>query len=284
MGVLLPGDALNGKWLGVSASDSYDLERLGLFEAHPRLALGEISRAVVVAGGGLIYGGHLHQEGYTEFMRSELERYARRDRPLLVCLAWSVHRAASLSDLMQFQRGLGLLGRMVCLDLTGAEVDPFVDRSEAPVTDISPAERRQALTAMRRYMCHRQDGRVLIGGRREGFEGELPGLMEEALLTLEAGQPLYLAGGFGGVTLDIARALGVDDGWLPLLEPINMDPRYAAGYARLVELARSPEWTGLGNGLSAEENRLLATSHRPGDIASLVSLGLGRLATNRSTG
>lgn len=38
------------------------------------------------------------------------------------------------------------------------------------------------------------------------------GLLEEALYALEAGQPLHLAGGFGGITHDIALRLGVDDG------------------------------------------------------------------------
>ena len=35
------------------------------------------------------------------------------------------------------------------------------------------------------------------------------------------------------------------------------------------------------NGLSAEENRQLAMSHRPGEVASLVALGLGRLRQQR---
>lgn len=280
MGDLLPSDALKGKWLGVSVSESPDLGRLGLFEAHLRLALAEITRAVIVAGGGVIYGGHLKRDGYTEFMRSELQRYARRDRPLLVCLAWQIHRGVSLSDYKQFERDLGVLGRIVCLDPTGNEVDPFEGRGEEAITDFTVEERQRALTAMRRYMRDRQDGRVLVGGRREGYEGELPGLMEEALLALEAGQPLYLAGGFGGITLDIARALGVDDGsWARRAEPATVDPRYAAGYARLTEVARSPGWTGLNNGLSDEENRRLVASHRPSDIAALIALGLGRLAT-----
>jgi SLOG-like protein len=63
-----------------------------------------------------------------------------------------------------------------------------------------PGKQRRALTGMRRYM------------QRSGFQGEISGLMEEALLAVEAEQPIYLAGGFGGVTADIVSALGVDDG------------------------------------------------------------------------
>jgi SLOG-like protein len=40
-------------------------------------------------------------------------------------------------------------------------------------------------------------------GRRKGLQGNLPGVVEEALISLDAGQPIYLAGGFGGVTMDI---------------------------------------------------------------------------------
>jgi hypothetical protein len=51
-------------------------------------------------------------------------------------------------------------------------------------------------------------GRVLIGGRRHSFEGEMPGLLEEALIALEARQPLYLAGGAFGAAWDDAMIGG----------------------------------------------------------------------------
>nr|VFJ60361.1 MAG: hypothetical protein BECKDK2373C_GA0170839_108024 [Candidatus Kentron sp. DK] len=38
-------------------------------------------------------------------------------------------------------------------------------------------------------------------GKRMGFTGDWPGLVEEAIFALETDQPIYLAGGFGGVTL-----------------------------------------------------------------------------------
>ncbi|MGH3687954.1 MAG: hypothetical protein ACRDRE_24160 [Pseudonocardiaceae bacterium] len=279
---LLPPDALRGMRLGISVSESTDLGRLGLLEEHFRLALGEIARVVLVSGGGLAYGGDLRPGGYTEFLEGELQRYGRRDRPLLVCLAWQEHRKLSLSDLLQ-RRNLGLLGRVVCLDPEGVEIDPAGGRSEAPVLADDPDVRRRALTAMRRYLGERTDGRVLLGGKRRGFHGEIPGLMEEALLALVAHQPLYLAGGYGGVTLDIARILGIADGsWLPPETGAPpADPRFIDGQARLTALTRAPNWCGMRNGLSDHENRTLATSHRPSDIAALISLGLGRLGLGR---
>ncbi len=280
MSTLLPGDALRGVRVGVSVSDSPDLARLGLVETHFRLALGEIARVVLVSAGSLAYGGHLDPDGYTTFLAQELRRYGRRDRPLLICLAWQEHRRVPLSELERRRRELGLFGKIVFLDPDGDEVDPTDGRGEAPVSVDDPGLRRQALTAMRRYMRDHINGRVLLGGKRHNFQGEIPGLMEEALFALEARQPIYLAGGYGGVTLDITRALGVDDGsWLPADSSAPPDdPRLTGGYVRLAALAHTPGWPGLGNGLSDEENRRLAATHRPSEIAALVALGLGRIA------
>jgi hypothetical protein len=276
---LLPSEVLRGACIAISVSESPDLERLGLLEIHFRLALGEIARSVLVSGGTLAYGGYLRREGYTTFLIQELQKYGRRDSPLLICLAWQEHRELKLSELNARADELGLLGRIVCLDPDGGETDPARDRDEAAQSIADPALRWRALTGMRRYMAAHTHGRVLLGGRRGGFQGEIPGLMEEALISLERAHPVYLAGGFGGVTADIAQALGVDDGaWLPpLADALPPDPRWEDGCARLRAHAASPAWTGPNNGLSDDENRRLAASHRPSDIAALVSLGLGRL-------
>ena len=53
-------------------------------------------------------------------------------------------------------------------------------------------------------------------------------------------------------------------------------PTTLRGLNMLADFLRHGNWTGLDNGLSDEENRRLADSHRPSEIAALVSLGLGR--------
>lgn len=283
---LLDPNALRDVRVGVSVSESSDLGRLGLVETHFRLALGEIARVLLLGGGLLAYGGHLRPEGYTPFLVHEIDRWNRRDQPLLVCLAWSVHRGTALSDLERFAGELRLLATMVYLDPDGAEVDPAAGRDEAPVPVEDPGEQRRALTGMRRYLRRHTSARVFLGGKRSGFQGEIPGLMEEALLAVEAKQPIYLAGGFGGVTADIISALGVDDGgWLPPDASAGPpDPRWEDGYARLAAHASQPHWRGLANGLADDENRRLAATHRPSDIAALVSLGLGRLRRDAAPG
>jgi len=277
MAEILPSGALSDLRIGISVSETPDLYRLGLQETHFRLALAEIARSVLVSGGSLAYGGHLSPEGYTVFLLQELQKYSRRDQPLMVCLAWQEHRKLSLSELQTRRKDLGLFGRIVCLDLTGKETDAATGRGENPEAVEDASTRREGLTALRRYMTSQTNGRVLIGGKRHGFQGELPGLMEEALIAIEAAQPVYLAGGFGGVTADIVEALGVDNNaWLARRTDAPLDdPRWITGRDKL--RAISLTWKGLSNGLSDEENRRLAATHRPSDIAALVSMGLGRL-------
>jgi hypothetical protein len=281
---LLPPDALAGIRLGISVSQSPDLLRLGLLEAHFRLALGEIARCVLVSGGDLAYGGHLQPDGYTAFLIRELERYSRRDRPMRVCLAWTEHRKMSLSEIQSETRRIGLYGEIVSLDPDGNVINPADGRDEAPPPPVDEASRERSLTSLRRYMAHNTCGRVLIGGRRDGFQGDMPGLLEEALFSLEQGQPIYLAGGFGGITYDIALELGLHDSdWLPTLNNAPApDERLVRGMTKLVESAKATGRRSLENGLNRDENHRLAASHRPSEIAALVSVGLGRRFMRKS--
>ena len=275
---LLPSNALHGVRLGISVSGSADLARLGLLETHFRLALGEIARCVLVSGGQITYGGHLDPEGYTAFLVQELHRYSRRDQPLHICLAWQEHRKLSVSEIKEQKESLGLYGDITCLGVDGAPIDPAEGRSENPVPETDDDVCKQSLTSLRHYMAENTDGRIFIGGRREGFQGDLPGLVEEAVIALETGQPVYLAGGFGGVTMDIIKALGVDDGtWFPQKpDAPATDDRLTKGLGMLTDIKEDANWVGLQNWLSDEENRKLAATHRPSEIAALISLGLGR--------
>jgi len=274
---LLPADALSGKRLGISVSDSPDLDRLGLTETHFRMTLGELTRTVVIAGGDLYYGGHLEPTGLTAFLIEELRRYGRRDRPLKVCLAWTVHRKMSAEQFIEQHESLGLFGEIHFLAANGSRLDGAV--KDAAQGHFTPSERALALTGLRHYMTDSTDGRIVVGGKRSGFEGAMPGIVEEVLLSIHRRQPVYLAGGFGGATLDIIRALRPAYAqWLP--HPPGgavADARLTDALAHIAELAEAQGWDGFENGLSDDENRLLAASYRPSEIAALVGKGMGRL-------
>ena len=79
-----------------------------------------------------------------------------------------------------------------------------------PATDRSPAERlwaALAFTEMRTRMNRDIDARVLVGGRLSGQAGLLPGVVEEAALSVEAALPLFVIGGFGGAASLVGAAM-----------------------------------------------------------------------------
>jgi len=274
---LLAADALKGIRIALSASESPDFERLGLLDTHFRLALAEIARSVLVGGGKLAYGGHLDPSGYTAYLVNELHRYSRRDQPLLICLPWSEHRRVALSFLSKQKDELGLFGEIVCLDRDGNVVKPEDDRADAASPETDANVRQRGLSAMRKHIVTKCDGLVVLGGRKAGFQGRIPGILEEVLAFLEAKKPVYLAGGYGGATLDaVGKVESAAAEWLPTITSDSPDPRLTQGLSEIDAIVSGRGWAALDNGLTDDENRRLAATHRPSEIAALVSLGLGR--------
>jgi hypothetical protein len=83
-------------------------------------------------------------------------------------------------------------------------------------TPESQYARLRALTAMRRALVLATDFRLCIGGALGKPERRLPGVVEEALLTIQAGKPLYISSAFAGVSKVLADCL--------LKRRIKMDP------------------------------------------------------------
>lgn len=263
--------ALAGLSVGLSVSTSPDLARLGLHESHVELTLGELTRVVILGAGRLVYGGHLDPGGYTAFLQGELDKYGR-PRCLLVCLPWPIHRELALDELQRAEAMLGVNGEIEYLTVDGTPGAPDADRGAAPVPVDDPALRASALTAMRHHVTGVCDARVLVGGKRDGFQGKMPGVIEEAILAIRAAQPIFLAGGFGGATHDAAAALGLPvEGWPQLA------PERGPWLDTLTAAARETGHDPTSNGLTEAENVRLSATHRPSDIATLVAAGLGRL-------
>ena len=65
-----------------------------------------------------------------------------------------------------------------------------------------PETRGEELTVLREWITAllAPGCRICLGGRMYGFQGDEPGVLEEAGLALNWGKPLYLLGGLGGAT------------------------------------------------------------------------------------
>ncbi|MEA2604386.1 MAG: hypothetical protein QOF89_5378 [Acidobacteriota bacterium] len=260
--------------IGISISESPDLPRMGLGDPHLREATVEIARYLLRAGYSLAYGGDLRAGGFTRDL-FELVRSYRTDAPetlpVMNYLAWPVHRTLTDSQLDEIESEFTGGGILLLLDPQGQPMSRE-ERREALSRHLAD-DWAQGLTAMRKTMARDCAARLLLGGKVKGYSGAAPGLAEEALLILRAGKPLYLAGGFGGCACDVAAALGW--GWAPERSPGEVGPGYRETLQLLQEESsrRKPE-----NGLSQDENVLLAETQRVPVILKLVLRGLSRLA------
>ncbi len=276
---LVPTDALAGVTVAVSVSDSADLARLGLHAKHAEYAVAEIARAILTAGGNLAYGGRIRPSGFTQFLMHELRRYGAHGHRLTICVAYPEHRKLPLSELKRLDETLEPSCRLRFLDRDGHVVDYRSGREETPDhPPPDPGAAAAAYSAMRHDMTTISHARVVVGGQLAGFKGAMPGVVEEAIATLEAPQPLYVAGGFGGAAALIARAVNLGDAsWLSDDVPDHDpdDPRIVDSLTTLGAVAAEHEQD-IQAGLHDDEIELLTWSHRPGDIAAMVALGLAR--------
>jgi hypothetical protein len=133
--------------------------------------------------------------------------------------------------------------------------------------------------------------RVIVGGHLgatgNGYLGRMPGVLEEALLSIRADRPVYIIGAFGGCARLVLDALeGVSR------RELTWDHQRVVPYSdelRQLYQKRHQTWDeyetiatelrgrglrGLRNGLTLEENKELATTRSAERIVELVLRGL----------
>jgi hypothetical protein len=65
----------------------------------------------------------------------------------------------------------------------------------------------QSLTNMRIKSIEASNARICAGGKRSNFKGAMPGVLEEILIAVKQGKPIFLIGGFGGVVSDVCKLI-----------------------------------------------------------------------------
>jgi hypothetical protein len=275
-------EVLKQRVVAISVSESADMEVLGFTEEHLRDAMAEITRHVLALGAGLAYGGDLRARGFTELLFEIVARHGRKGddgnelTTVTDFLAWPVHILMDAADLEKYSADLTHYARLVPLNPDGS-VCSKNERGKPPEGRPSPSDWAEGLTSMRQVMLHASDGRIVLGGRVEGYKGSMPGIAEEALLSLKARQPLFLIGGFGGCARDIAEALGLVSPW------DNSRRKW-----KELECFGSFKGADLNNGLTPEENAILAKTPHIDEAVALILRGLlhleseGRFARERS--
>lgn len=270
---------LKGRTLGISISESDELNQLGYDIAHLNDLIIETARYMLSLGGKLAYGGDMRNGGFTE-MFFDLLNYYKADSSLHMnerfhsYLAWPIslnltqNKEAELSHSVSFHK---------------------IQPPEEVITDINPKEFiepitasdfyiwSKCLTAMREDMNSQCDARIFVGGKTQGFKGKCPGILEELILAIEQSQPLYLIGSFGGITKDVIAALDgeqterlkkehylQDETYASFFELYNEKSKVEIDFDKHFNMLKDLSWKGISelNGLSIKENkRLSSTPH-----------------------
>lgn len=270
---VVPRDALRGRKIALSVSESADLARLGLSEEHCRLVVAEVGRALMLAGGTILYGGDLRAGGYTWLLIEEAQRFIGGRTALELCLAEPVYKGTDDDTLARADRALGDVGKLTLISEAGTTVTR--EQARASANDF---DRPQALTAMRRYVSDEAAARLIVGGRLTGLEGRVPGVIEEARLSWEIGRPVLAAGGYGGAAAAIARRLRPNDfdGWAPTDFPSGADD---GSVMMALDKAIRAHAVHPQPRLDADDAllRTITISHRPGDVATAAVQLLSRI-------
>ena len=262
--------------IAVSISESSDMSMLGLSNEHLIDAFAEISRYVLNSGSRLVYGGDLRQYGFSELLFEIVARH----QPVLDDVggnvgvtnyfAWPVHILMSYEKLEESADALVGSAELVCLDLDGK---PMTMKKRRKLKSRQPTdvEWQKGLTAMRRRVLGETTARIVLGGRTEQYKGVMPGIGEEALLSLQARQPLFVIGGFGGCARSIAESLGIAK------QQTYINSNWPAKKA-----FDSFSSADLNNGLTVEDNATLAVTPHIDQAIILILRGLRKVVGTRS--
>jgi len=246
------------------------MEYFGMSDGHLKDTMTWIAIQLLSGKYNLAYGGDLRTHGFSELLFELVLRYTpREDYNHIVRvtnhLAWPVHIGMPLDKIDTIASDLEGAAELVLLNLDGNPMS-FATRRDIPSKSPSEEEWSSGLTAMRQFQTSFADARILLGGQVSNYKGCMPGVAEEALISLRAGQPLFLIGRFGGCTRDVAEVLG-------LIKPWERSRNDWAGREEFLQ------WTGhdLNNGLTLEENEFLAATPFREQSVLLVLQGLHRL-------
>lgn len=238
------------------------------------MVVAEVTRAVLLAGGTVVYGGNLSTGGYTRVLLDEIQRYKDGSASIEIVLAEPEFRSASIDELDKTMQRLGELGRLRFVGHTGSELS-LKDKKQQP-PEYNDAD---AYTAMRRFVAQNSDARVVVGGQLTGYKGHEPGIIEEARLTLEAGADLFVAGGYGGAAALLASVTrGSAAEWMPPGVPRHADD---AEVQQALDRFRAVFETNDSPVLPDADALVLQASHRPADIATTVARSLSATGASR---
>ncbi|MDL2268921.1 TIR domain-containing protein [Desulfosarcina sp. OttesenSCG-928-A07] len=235
-------DALKDFRIGISISD-IPAEGYANHHLHAnqlkRLSQ-DLARHLLARSGILIYGGDLRKDGFTEFILDEAmvlkERIKTDNIHVENHLAWPIY----VFDLQmvewraKYSNIIKPIEHDIPIDISKEVIDK---NTPIPPTCIENKYIwSRCLTQMREESIKSSQARICAGGKLAGYNGKMPGVLEEIIISIDNKKPLYLLGAFGGVVGEVCKTILKKSLAEPLTE--KWQCTYNTGYGDLQKMAK----------------------------------------------
>lgn len=199
--------------VALSAGDpaGADLIERGVGIAHLNDGVLRIARALLRTDLDIAYAGALRNEGFTTTLSDDTGKVVVGPR-FISFLGWPYYNALGVE---QIADTLGLC-RYVRVE-SGPEASCDSALEAWPEGNWARAKANSVTRGMMlsKQLCEDINGddvgpriaQILIGGKKYGFDGVMPGLAEEFLCGLDSGLAVYIVGAFGGAASALADSL-----------------------------------------------------------------------------
>jgi hypothetical protein len=235
----------------------------------------DITTNLILTGKRIAYGGDLRKGGFSEIISDTSYRqrgFSKEDRVVDQYISYPIHKQVTTEALF-FSK-----------DSRVQLIKTAVERKDDPAFLWS-----RSLSRMRAQMAMNTNASILLGGKTTDYLGIIPGLIEEAKMTLKNEKPLYLIGCFEGAASQIIQAIEgqnftyTENEFHHTHEYIQFKYNYNlenpqqkisieedAKFFREYGLERLSK----NNGLTPEENRILFYSRNPSEALFHLFKGL----------
>ncbi len=273
--------------IAISISESQDINEYGQRLYHLRNLIVELARYLLTFDYRLMYGGDIRYDNEFNFA------------DIIAQLVLSYNEEYTQNAVIENYSPYPYYKKID--DALKTDLLDIVDFVEVPpnkkfnIDSIDPLEQSyitsETLTKMRKLMTGRMDIKIVAGGKTEGFAGKYPGVLEETFIALENEIPIFLIGGYGGVTRKIINLINGDIPNEFSIEYQSKNKNFKTlheyyksknkedkiNYKRINSLFLEKGIKGLNNGLTVAENKKLFMSRNIYEIVCLIMKGLNNL-------
>jgi len=212
-----PQRALTGCVVGVSISESDESPKRGFPSWQVNRITLQVSAALFGQGAGVVFGHDWRDDGVMEAVQG----FARQMQPSVPLSAEQVDALSQplLRNILPWPdeprlcaTDLECLGSTLRVESAGLppELQSLAEPEKSPAGRTTPLYRylrARGLTHLRWRLNEVCCARLCFGGKIAGSSGRFPGVVEEALLAVQSGKPLFLAGLLGGAAQQLIAAL-----------------------------------------------------------------------------